>query len=98
MIEDLVTIEEAARMLGYRSTSGIRVAVSRGELEPDGRGARNKMLFTREALTAFVLARKRAFASPASKANTNGGTAPVSSADGAPIDKRGSKRGRKEDQ
>ena len=53
-----LTSAEAASYLRYHGASGIRAAVRRGELVPDGAGPRDTHLFTRETLDSFV--RKRA--------------------------------------
>ena len=40
MTERYLTAAEAAEVLGYQTAAGIRECVRRGELKPDGRGAR----------------------------------------------------------
>jgi len=58
-----LTTVEAAALLGFRTPAGIRECVRRGELEPDGMGARRCYLFHRETLDAFAkrrLERRRA--------------------------------------
>ena len=52
-----LTAAEAARYLRYRSASGVRSAVSRGELRPAGAGPRNTLLFTIAELDRFIAAR-----------------------------------------
>jgi len=49
-----LTTREAADYLRYRTTSGIRMAVLRGELRPAGKGARGALLFTVQELDRFV--------------------------------------------
>jgi hypothetical protein len=93
MIDELVPIEEAARVLGYKTTSGVRAAVLRGELVPAGRGARNRLFFTRESLAVFFERRARAFEPIVSRVRV-----PVSSSAGnAPIDERGARDEKAED-
>ena len=55
--EPLLTTWEAARYLRYRSSSGIRTAVARGELRPHGAGPKGCHLFTLAELERFVAAR-----------------------------------------
>ena len=45
--EPLLTTQEAAHYLRFRSSSGIRTAVARGELRPLGSGPKGCHLFTR---------------------------------------------------
>jgi hypothetical protein len=52
-----LTTNEAAGFLRFRSPSGIRTAVMRGELQPAGVGPRGSLLFKREDLDRFVRAR-----------------------------------------
>lgn len=52
---------EAALYLGYKTTSGIRQAVRRGELRPYGRGARSCLLFLTEELDRFAQVRAMAY-------------------------------------
>ncbi len=59
-----LTTAEAADYLRYRSTSGVRSAVQRGELKPCGVGPKNTLLFTRQELDRFVSARMRRYRSP----------------------------------
>src|SRR5689334_5436655 len=49
-----LTTDEAARFLRYRSASGIRNAVARGDLRPAGMGARGTHLFTVDELVRFA--------------------------------------------
>src|SRR5947209_11804806 len=49
-----LTSAEAAIYLRYRDASGIRAAVRRGELVPDGAGPRGTHLFTKQTLDSFV--------------------------------------------
>jgi hypothetical protein len=70
-----VTTREAAEILRYRSPSGIRNAVRRGDLHPAGTGPRGTFLFTIEELERFV--RRRGglcCGSPRSVWNDHGGT------------------------
>src|ERR1043166_1748432 len=53
----LLTTAEAAAYLRFRSSSGIRTAVMRGELHPVGAGAKRSHLFTVAELDRFVSAR-----------------------------------------
>ena len=52
-----LTSAEAAEYLRYRSASGIREAVRRMELIPDGAGPRGTHLFARETLDLFARGR-----------------------------------------
>ncbi len=56
MAEYLDTMQAAA-FLRFRSASGVRNLVARGELVPVGRGARQCLLFTQEELERFIRAR-----------------------------------------
>ncbi len=58
VISPYLTTREAAQYLGYRSTSAIREAVRRGQLEPAG--WRGTHLFTREILDDYVRSRRNA--------------------------------------
>src|SRR5215510_16002266 len=58
----LLTTAEAARYLRFRSTSGIRTAVYRGELRPVGAGPKCCHLFTLAELDRFVSARGARYA------------------------------------
>jgi len=53
---------QAAAFLRFRSASGVRNAVMRGELVPVGRGSRRCLLFTMEELQRFVRARGERYA------------------------------------
>src|ERR1700710_2954094 len=57
-----MTTAEAARYLRFRSTSGIRTAVLRGELHPAGAGRKCCHLFTVDELNRFVSARAARYA------------------------------------
>src|SRR5215208_1407326 len=57
-----VTTAEAAHYLRFRSTSGIRTAVYRGELRPIGAGPKCCHLFTIAELDRFVSARAARYA------------------------------------
>jgi hypothetical protein len=54
-----LTSAEAASYLRYRNASGIRAAVRRGELVPDGAGPRGTHLFMKQTLDPFVRMRAR---------------------------------------
>lgn len=56
-LTEFLTAEEVAARLRYRSASGIRSLVSTGALIPDGRGARNALLFLPETIEAFARGR-----------------------------------------
>src|SRR5436305_5024785 len=58
----LLTTAEAAAYLRFRSSSGIRTAVMRGELRPVGAGAKRCHLFTIAELDRFVSARAARYA------------------------------------
>src|ERR1044071_7828659 len=58
----LLTTAEAAAYLRFRSSSGIRTAVLRGELRPVGAGAKRSHLFTVAELDRFVSARATRYA------------------------------------
>jgi hypothetical protein len=60
--EPLLTTREAAHYLRFRSSSGIRTAVARGELTPLGAGAKGSHLFTRGELDRFVSLRAARYA------------------------------------
>jgi hypothetical protein len=49
-----LTSAEAAAYLRYRDASGIRAAVRRRELVPDGAGPRGTHLFMKDTLDSFV--------------------------------------------
>src|SRR5688500_5792851 len=51
------TSAEAAAYVRFRSVSGLRTAVMRGELSPDGVGPRSVLLFRRETLDQWIAAR-----------------------------------------
>ena len=53
----LLTTRDAADYLRFRSTSGIRTAVMRGELKPCGGGPKACHMFTVGELDRFVAAR-----------------------------------------
>jgi hypothetical protein len=53
----LLTTREAAHYLRFRSASGIRTAVMRGELKPCGAGPKCCHMFTVIELDRFVAAR-----------------------------------------
>jgi hypothetical protein len=55
---------QAAAFLRFRSPSGVRNAVMRGELTPVGRGSRQCLLFTMEELERFVRDRARKYGRP----------------------------------
>ena len=57
-----LTTAEAAHYLRFRSTSGIRTAVLRGELRPAGAGPKCCHLFTVDELDRFVSARAARYA------------------------------------
>ena len=59
-----ITTAQAARHLGFASTSAIRTAVSRNELRPAGRGGRGSHLFTIDELDRFVRARAARYSGP----------------------------------
>jgi len=58
----LLTTWEAAHYLRFRSASGIRTVVSRGELRPCGAGPKGCHLFTIAELDRFVAARGARYA------------------------------------
>src|SRR5262245_56743357 len=57
----LLTTEEAASYLRYRTASGIRMAVVRGLLHPVGVGPRGTHLFTVDELHRFISDRKQSY-------------------------------------
>lgn len=58
----LLTTRDAADYLRFRSTSGIRTAVMRGELKPCGAGPKACHMFTVAELDRFVAARRARYA------------------------------------
>ena len=58
----LLTTVDAAAYLRFRSTSGIRTAVSRGELKPCGAGPKCCHMFTVAELDRFVASRGARYA------------------------------------
>jgi hypothetical protein len=58
----LLTTREAAHYLRFRSTSGIRTAVMRGELRPCGAGPKACHMFTLAELDRFVTGRAARYA------------------------------------
>src|SRR5690348_11781206 len=56
-LEALLTTEQVAELLGYRSGSGVRNAIVRGELVPFGRGPRGHV-FDRDSIRRFVEGRR----------------------------------------
>ena len=58
----LLTTAEAASYLRFRTTSGVRTAVHRGELHPVGAGPKCCHLFTLAELDRFVSARATRYA------------------------------------
>lgn len=58
----LLTTRDAAAYLRFRSTSGIRTAVMRGELKPCGAGPKACHMFTIGELDRFVGARASRYA------------------------------------
>ncbi len=60
--QPLLTTADAAAYLRFRSTSGIRTAVSRGELKPCGAGPKCCHMFTVVELDRFVAARGARYA------------------------------------
>jgi hypothetical protein len=58
----LLTTRDAAAYLRFRSTSGIRTAVMRGELRPCGAGPKACHMFTLDELDRFVAARATRYA------------------------------------
>jgi len=60
--EPLLTTWEAAHYLRFRSASGIRTVVSRGELRPCGAGPKGCHLFTIAELDRFVSGRAARYA------------------------------------
>jgi hypothetical protein len=58
----LLTTRDAAAYLRFRSTSGIRTAVMRGELRPCGAGPKACHMFTVEELDRFVAGRAARYA------------------------------------
>lgn len=55
--DDFLTTRQAAAYLGFKTPSGIRNLVMRCELEPDGVGARNGLLFRKSSLDDLALRR-----------------------------------------
>ena len=55
--QTLLTTVEAAAYLRFRTASGIRSAVMRGELVPVGAGPKGSHMFTVDELQRFVQAR-----------------------------------------
>ena len=58
----LLTTWEAAAYLRFRSASGIRTVISRGELRPCGAGPKSCHMFTVSELDRFVSARAARYA------------------------------------
>jgi hypothetical protein len=58
----LLTTVEAVAYLRFRSSSGIRTAVMRGELHPVGAGPKRSHLFTVAELDRFIAARAARYA------------------------------------
>lgn len=58
----LLTTRDAANYLRFRSTSGIRTAVMRGELRPCGAGPKACHMFTIAELDRFVSGRAARYA------------------------------------
>jgi hypothetical protein len=65
---------EAASYLRYRGASGIRAAVRRRELIPDGAGPHGTHLFTKETLDSFVRTRARSLGRLVSRPSSEGQT------------------------
>jgi hypothetical protein len=63
-VSPLLTTAEAASYLRFRTASGIRTIVARGELIPLGAGPKGSHLFTREELDRFAVARAARYARP----------------------------------
>ncbi|MDQ3370154.1 MAG: helix-turn-helix domain-containing protein, partial [Myxococcota bacterium] len=59
-----LTTAEAAVYLRYRTASGIRTAVARGELTPTGAGPKGSHLFHHAELDRFAAARAARYARP----------------------------------
>jgi len=53
-LEDLLPIEDVARLLGYRWTSSVRMLVQRGDLEVVARGGRNRAFFLKADVLALL--------------------------------------------
>ena len=64
VVSPLLSTNEAAVYLKYRSASGIRNAAARGWLMPNGIGPRRMLLFTREELYRFAADRAARYAAP----------------------------------
>ncbi len=58
----ILTTQEAARYLRYRTASGVRTAVSRGLLRPAGIGPRGTLMLTIDELNRFVFERAPSYA------------------------------------
>lgn len=67
----LLTTAEAATYLRYKSTSGIRTVVSRGELRPCGASPKTCHMFTIAELDRFVAARGARYAKAGRPAPTS---------------------------
>ena len=61
-ITPLLSTRDAAAYLRFKSTSGIRTAVMRGELRPCGAGPKACHMFTVAELDRFVSARRERYA------------------------------------
>ncbi len=61
-VRKLLNTAEAAEYLRFRSTSGIRNAVARGQLRPIGAGAKRSHLVTVDELHRFVSERAARYA------------------------------------
>src|SRR5580700_2445592 len=65
---------EAAAYLRYRDASGIRAAVRRRELIPDGAGPHGTHLFMKETLDSFVRTRAQSLGRLVSRPSSEGQT------------------------
>ena len=65
--QPLLTTWEAAHYLRFRTASGIRTVVARGELRPCGAGPKGCHLFTIAELDRFVSGRAARYARRASR-------------------------------
>lgn len=80
-----LTIAEAAKYLGYRTTAGIRGLVKKKLLTPCGRGARDQHLFDLEELDLFKRNRGLAYAARQREFHPKSGcSSPCREASGAP--------------
>ena len=61
VLEELLSIEEVARLLGFSSTSSVRKLVCRGELRVAARASRNRAMFFSDDVLELIQMRAIAF-------------------------------------